>query len=265
MRAINHHDLWQVFLLQCLTSCLDALRIVVCALCTTTQNDEAVWVASSLRDSCETLLGHTHEVMLRSCSANGIHSDCQTTICAVLEAHWEGQTGCQLSVKLALSRPRTNGSHRNQIREELRTDGIQHLASNRHALRSQVQKQLPAHSQPLVDLVAFVDVRIVDQALPANSRAWLLEVGAHNDAEVIFELVGQFDKAGAVLDGCLGVVEGAWSDHDAETVIALLDDLDGFGAAFADCLEGLFGCWELGEEELWWDQRVVAKDWWEWC
>ena len=49
------------------------------------------------------------------------------------------------------------------------------------------------------------------------------------------------DKATSVLQGSVGVVNGAGADHDEQTVIALLDDLDGFIAAGADGLNGTLG------------------------
>lgn len=199
-------------------------------------------------------------MVLRSCSANSIHSYCETAIGAVFETHGKGQTGSQLTVKLTLGRPSTNGTQRDQIGQKLRTDGIQHLTSNGHALRSQIAEQLSADFQALVDGVAFVDIWIVDQALPADCCSWLFEVGAHDDAEVIFQLVGELDEAGAVFYGSFGVVEGAWADHDEETVITLLDDFDGLFAAFVDCVERGLARWEFGGEELWWNERVVAQD-----
>lgn len=89
MRAVDHHDLWEALLAQSLPGSLDIVLVVVGALCSTTQNHEAVWVTSSLRNSSKTLLRHTHEMMLRSSSANGIHRNRKSTIRSVLEAHGE--------------------------------------------------------------------------------------------------------------------------------------------------------------------------------
>lgn len=86
-------------------------------------------------------------------------------------------------------------------------------------------------TETLVDLVGLVDVRVVDQTLPADGGAWLLEVGAHDDAEVILEFVGEGLEATGIFQCGGGVVDGAGSDDDEETVIALLDDFNGLLAA----------------------------------
>lgn len=74
------------------------------------------------------------------------------------------------------------------------------------------------YTEALVDLERFVDIRVIDQSFPANSRAWLLEVSAHNNAEITGKLVGESLEAMAVLDGSGGVVDGAWAADYEETV-----------------------------------------------
>lgn len=94
-------------------------------------------------------------------------------------------------MQLRLRRPRPNRAQRNQIRQELRANRIKHLARNRHALTSKIAKQLPTHPQPLIDLIRLVDIGVINQTLPADRSAWLLEVGAHDDEQVIFQLIRQ--------------------------------------------------------------------------
>ena len=103
----------------------------------------------------------------------------------------------------------------------MRGDGIKHLARNGHPLVCQVTEQLPADSQPLVDLEALVNIRVIDQTLPSDRCAWLLEVGAHDDKEVVFELVCQLLEAVALLKCHLGIVDRAWTNHDHKSVILL--------------------------------------------
>lgn len=92
MRAVNHDSLLLLLLLQLLLNSLDVLSIEVGTTGSTTENDEAVWVTSSLSDSSKTLLGDTHEVVLGSSRSNGINGDGQRAISSVLEADWEGET-----------------------------------------------------------------------------------------------------------------------------------------------------------------------------
>ena len=127
-------------------------------------------------------------------------------------------------------------------------------------MRCEINVELARDTKALVDLEALVDVWVVDQTLPADCCPWLLEVGAHDDAELVLELVRECLQTLAVLNGHLGVMDGAGSDHDQQTVILLCDDLGGFFAALDDCLFGMLGDGEFVCEELGRDERVVAED-----
>ena len=97
VRAVNHHDRTLALGLEGLASGSDAVLVEVGALGATAEDDEAVGVAGGLGDSGETLLGHTHEVVLGSGRANGVDSDSEASIGTVLEAHRERETGSKLT------------------------------------------------------------------------------------------------------------------------------------------------------------------------
>ena len=261
VRAVNHHDRTLALGLEGLASGSDAVLVEVGALGATAEDDEAVGVAGGLGDSGETLLGHTHEVVLGGGRANGVDSDSEAAIGTVLEAHRERETGSKLTVELRLGGASANGSKGDEVCKELRRDGVEHLRGNGHALGGKIAVELAGDTEALVDLVRLVDVRVVDQTLPANSCARLFKVGAHDDAEVALELLGELDEARAVLDSGLGVVHRAGTADDEETVIALLDDLNGLFAALEDGRDGVCGSGDLRCEELRLDERVLTEDW----
>lgn len=260
MRAVNHHDLGQVLLGQGLSALLDILGVVVGTLGSTSEDDETVLVSGSLCDGSKTLLGNTHEVVLGSSRANGINGHTQTAIGTVLEAHRERQTRGKLSVQLRLGGTGANGTEGDEVGKELRRDGVKHFAGNRHALAGQVAEELARDAQTLVDLVALVEVGVVDQALPADSGTGLLEVGAHNDAEVILELVGELLQTTAVLNSSFRVVQRAGTAHDEKTVILLVNNGLGFATALLDGVESDLGSGDLGGQKFGRNQRVVAQD-----
>lgn len=127
-------------------------------------------------------------------------------------------------------------------------------------MRCEVNVELARDAKTLVDLEALVDIGIVDETLPADCGAWLLEVGAHDDAEVVLELLCERFETLAVLDRGLGVMDGARSDHDQQTVILLCDDLGSFFAATENGLLCVLGNWELVGKELGRNQWVIPKD-----
>jgi hypothetical protein len=219
-----------------------------------------VLVACCPSDSSQALLGHTHEMVLSSRCTNRIDRHCQASIGTVLEANGERETRGELTVQLRLGCSRTNGTERDEVGKELRGDCVEHLGRNGHARGGEVDEQLSRDSQTLVDLVALVNVWVVDQPLPADRCSWFLEVGAHDDAEVVLKLVGKGLEALAVLECQLRVVERTGPDHDKETVIFLGDDAGGFLATLNDGLLGMCGDGDLSREKLGWDQRVVTKD-----
>jgi hypothetical protein len=225
VRAVNHHNLGQVLLAKGLSALLDVLSVEVGTVSSTSEDDEAVLVSGSLCDGSKTLLGDTHEVVLGSSRANSI-----------------------------------NGTERDEVGKELRGDGVEHFAGNGHALAGQVAEELARDAQTLVDLVALIEVGIVDQTLPADSGTGLLEVGAHDDAEVLVELVGELLQAAAVLYGSVGVVERAGTNHDKKTVILLVDNCLGFATALLDGVESDLGSGDLRGQEFGGDQRIVTQD-----
>lgn len=261
VRAVDHHDLLLAALCKSVASLLDILGVVVCTLGTPAKNNKAVWVSGGLGNGGETLLGDTQEVVLGCCGSNGVDGDSQTTVGTVLEAHRERETRGQLSVELGFSSSCANCTEGDEVGEELGRNGIEHLSSDGHALAGEITEELPADTETLVDLVALVDIRVIDESLPANCCPGLLEVGAHDDAEVVAEFVGQLDQAGAVFYGCFGVVEGAGSAHDEETVIFLSDDLDGIATTLEDSLESAWCGGDFRGEELRRNERVVAQNW----
>ena len=75
---------------------------------------------------------------------------------------------------------------------------------------------------------AAVEVGIVDQPLPSDRGARLLEIDAHHDLEAVGKLFAQGGEALGVLDGCDGIVDRAGADDDQQAVVgAVQDGVDG--------------------------------------
>lgn len=108
--AVNHQALAQAALLQRSLGLGDALRIVVGALGTATEDDEAVLVANGSDDGNDTRLGDGQEVMGMSDSANSINGNTQGTVSAVLEANGETEATGQLAVELAFGGASTDSA-----------------------------------------------------------------------------------------------------------------------------------------------------------
>lgn len=235
--AVNHESgLGVANLLKLLLGLLNVLGVVVGSLLPSSENDEAVVVTSSADNGDIARLGDRQEVVGVLDSADGVNGNIQSAVGTVLEADREGQTRGQFTVNLRLCCACANGTERQEIGSVLRSDGIQHLTGNGHALLGQVEVQLSRNAKTSVDVEAVIKIGVVDQALPADSGTRLLEVGAHDDDQLILVLLLQDGQSVAVFESGLGVVQRTGTNDDKQSVslILALDNIRSFVAALED-------------------------------
>lgn len=144
-------------------------------------------------------------------------------------------------MKLRLGSASADRAQRDQVCQVLRGDGVEHLGGDGESGAGQVGVQLTGDAQTLVDVEGLVDIGIVDQSLPADRCAGLLQVGTHDHADILLQFYGKLLEPAGVLECGVGVVDGAWSDNDEQAVIALLNNLNCLIPAGTDCLNGTSG------------------------
>ena len=110
---------------------------------------------------------------------------------AVLEADGAGEPADELAMDLAFRGARADGAPAYQLGEVLRRDQVEELGAGGDAHLGEVEQQVARHAQAVVDAIGLVQMRIVDEALPADGGARLFEVDAHDDEEILRELGGQ--------------------------------------------------------------------------
>ena len=90
-----------------------------------------------------------------------------------------------------------------------------------------MQQQAPGPAQAGVDVVAAIEVGIVDHPLPAHGGARLLEIHPHHDLEVVaMAFLRLHDRLG-VLAGSHPIVNGAGThDHQLAPIAAMENRLD---------------------------------------
>ena len=130
----------------------------------------------------QALLGHAEEAVRMGGRPDGVDGDLHAAVGAVLEAdrHRAGRRPARGAPGSRSCARRSRPRH--QVGDELRRDRVEELAAGRQPELDQVEQQPPRQPQPLVDREAAVQVRVVDQPLPADGGARLLEVDAHHDA-----------------------------------------------------------------------------------
>ena len=149
-------------------------------------------------------------------------SDLDVARGSILEANRAGDAGDELAMHLALGGPAPMAPQLTSdemycgeiISRNSVPAGTPMLPRSRSRCR--------ALRKTVIDLKRLVKVGIVDQALPAESRARFLEVDAHHEAELVRVLGNSgFEQLGILARG-LGVVDGAGADDDQQALVFAL-------------------------------------------
>src|SRR5690606_12299267 len=123
-----------------------------------------------------------------------IDRDADVAVGAVLESDRRRGAGREFAVHLALGRARADRAPGDEVGQVLRRRRVEQLAARGHAEPRDVDQQRARDAQALVDAAALVEVGVVDQALPADRGARLLEVDAHHDVERVAETLALFGQ-----------------------------------------------------------------------
>ncbi len=140
-----------------------------------------------------------------------------------------------------------------QVRDILRDGGIEKFGRRGQAEAAHFEKKRARDFQSLGDVVGAVQVGIGDQSLPADRRARLFEIDAHDEEEDVLDLAPELDEAFGVAKAFLGIVNGAGTDNREKAAIRSLDhvfdvpaavshgqgDLLGHGQALLEMLRGV--------------------------
>ena len=91
----------------------------------------------------------------------------------------------QLTMHLRLRVARADRPPADQIADVLRCNRIQPFGRRRQPQAKHVGQHLARQPHALADIEAAIQIRIVDQTLPADRRARLLEIHAHHDHQSV--------------------------------------------------------------------------------
>ena len=112
----------------------------------------------------------------------------------------------------------------------------------------------------MVYVEAAVQVRVVDEALPADCRARLLKVGAHHhDKTVLPALFVRCVQLACIVLCLFDIVDRARAHHDEQAIVLAVDHVGDVEAAACDRLLGLFCHRLLMHKHGGSNKRVVAR------
>ncbi len=153
-----------------------------------------------------------------------------------------------------------DGAVSDEVGHVLRRDRVEEFGRGGQAGFGDLGEETAGDPQSVVDAERTVDLRIVDETLPADRGAGLLEVDAHDDQQLAGMLLRFLLQQGGVLQGGLGVMDGTGADDDHQTVVLAGDDLGGVAAGGGHDLGGAVRDRKFGEHEGGRQQGVLAAD-----
>src|SRR5438445_3260959 len=142
---------------------------------------------------------------------------------------------------LALRGARADGTPTYQARQVLWDNHVEEFSSRWYPHFREVEKKTTGQPQTIIDFERPIEMRIVNQALPANACTGFLEIDPHNNPEIR----GQFVYCG--LEQCcifacsLGVVNRARAHNDKQAMIFALENVADLHASLIDRGRGLVG------------------------
>ncbi len=197
----------------------DAVGVVVRGSLAAAQDHVAVWIALRVEDRRGAADVNAGEGVRAGGRSDGVDGQLDAAGGAVLEADRHREARGELPVDLALGGAGADRPPGDHVGDVLRRDRVEELTADCESQIRHLEQQPAGGVKPDVHVPRPVQVRVIDQALPARRRARLLEVGAHGDAEVALQILGSRAEALRVVHGRLGVMDAARSDHDEQAVV----------------------------------------------
>ena len=186
------------------------------------QNDVAIGIAGSDKDGRLAVMRVAEKGVRAGGGEHRVNGHLNVARGCVLESDRTRDAGDELAMHLAFGGARADSSPADEAGDVLRRDHVEEFGSRGHAHFGEVNQEMAREAQAVVDFVGAVEMRIVDEALPADGGAGLFKVDAHDDAQVGGEFAdGAFEQAG-IFAGGIGVVNGAWAGEDEQAVVFFL-------------------------------------------
>ncbi len=163
-------------------------------------------------------------------------------------------------MSLALGGARTDGAPGNQVGIVLGTDQVQVLGTGGQPHLRQIREQLARKVQSLVDLEGVVQVRVIDQAFPADSGSGLLEIDPHYHEHIVGDGVRHLFQLSRVVPCGRGIMDGTGAYDHQHAVVFTGEDIVNRAPRCGHGLRRLFTDADIGDQLPWRDQFVGLLD-----
>ena len=170
---------------------LDLRRLVVGPAGPAAQDQVAVGVARGSDDTVAALHIDAQKRVRSPRRLHRVHRDLRVAVGAVLEADGHAETARHLAVHLALGSARADCRPRDEVGDVLRHDGVEELSRRQQSPLGDMDEQLARSVESARDVERAVEVRVVDEPLPPQGGARLLEVDPHHDEHTVGDGLGE--------------------------------------------------------------------------
>src|SRR5690606_34468573 len=212
------------------------------------------------RDRGATLLSHGEKMMrMRGC-LDRVDRDLHVAVRTVLESDGTRQSGRKLAMHLAHRPARAERAPRDELRDGLRRHHVEELAARRQTELVDVAQELASDAKAFVDVEAAVEIGVIDQALPTDSRARLLEIDTHHDLELVAQAIALRLQTLGIFDRGRRVVDRAGPDDDDQPVVLPVKDALQCAARLGDGLRRALAARILACELGGRDQLLYVKN-----
>src|SRR5262245_57201630 len=120
------------------------------------------------------------------------------------------------------ARPNRRPSH--QIGNVLWRRRVKELTARRDAALRDIVQQPPRDPEAAVNIEAAIQTGIIDEPLPADRSARLLEINAHDDLQMSAELIANLFQPLRIVEGGSRIMHRTRPDNDDETIVMSLED-----------------------------------------
>ena len=220
----------------------------------------AVGVSACHDGGGDSLDANAQESLGLGCRQNGVDRGLHTAIRAVLEAKGHRKAGCHLPVGLRFGGPRANRAPTEEVGDVLRSDGIEQLRGRRQPEIKHGAQEGAGEPEAFSDVVRTIQARIHDESLPADRRAWFLEVHAHDDQHAIRNLPRKPGQSPAILLTGSEVMNRARPDDQKDAMVVSKDEIVNFLPGTGDEFGLRGGLWQPSEEFVWRRQDTSLDD-----
>ena len=100
-----------------------------------------------------------------------VDRDLEISTRPIFESYRHAETGSEFAVQLALCSAGPHRAPADEIGIELRTDRVQKLSPGCDAFLGDLEEELAGDGEAFVDVVGLIEMRVVDEALPADRRS----------------------------------------------------------------------------------------------